>query len=98
MLLFKASQLGLESNMLNLQERKEKTVLDTRELAWLKELKEYNMRKAAALKIISLNKPITALSVKQLRALVQCKKRKYGRAVPSAKKYLLERYEAICFR
>ena len=63
-LLFKESQLGLDSNVLNLQERKERIVFDTRELARLKALEEYTMRKAAALKILALNKPITALSVK----------------------------------
>ena len=35
-LLFKASQLGLDSNVLNLQERKERIVFDTRELVQLK--------------------------------------------------------------
>ena len=39
-LLFKASPLGLDSNVLNLQERKEKIVYDTRELAWLKAVEE----------------------------------------------------------
>ena len=56
------------------------------------------MRKAAALKIISLNKPITSLSVKELKALVRYKKIKDDGAVPTAKKGLLEMYEAICFR
>ena len=56
------------------------------------------MRKAAALKILALDKSITALSVKELKALVHYKKRKDDGAVPSAKKDLLERYEAICFR
>ena len=97
-LLFKASQLGLVSNMLNLQERKEIIVFDTRELMRLKSLKEYTMRKAADLKILALNKPITALSVKELKALVHYNKIKYDGAVPSAKKGLLKRYEAICFR
>ena len=63
-LLFKASQLGLDSNVLNLQEQKERIVFDVRELVQLKALKEYTMRKAADLKILALNKPITALSVK----------------------------------
>ena len=96
-LLFKASQLGLGSNVLNLQERKERIVFDTRELARLKALKEYTIRKAAALEIIVLNKPITDPSVKELKALVHYKKRKEDGAVPSAKNDLLERYEAIYF-
>ena len=56
------------------------------------------MRKAADFEIIALNKPITALRVKELKALVHYKKRKYDGAVPSAKKDILERCEAICFR
>ena len=96
-LLFKASQLGLYSNVLNLQERKERIVFDTRELARLKALEEYTMRKSAALEILALNKPITALRVKELKAPVHYKKRKDDGAVPSAKEDLLESYEAICF-
>ena len=96
-LLFKASHLGLDSNVLNSHERKERIVLDTRELARLKALEEYTMQKAVALKILALNKPITYLSVKELKALVHYKKIKYNGAVPSAKKDLLERYESICF-
>ena len=97
-LLFEASQLGLNSNVLNLQERKEIIVFDTRELARLKALEEYTMRKAAALKILVLNDPITALSVEELKALVHYSKIKYDGAVSSAKKDILERCEAICFR
>ena len=63
-ILFKASQLGLDSNVINLQDRKERIVFDTRELALLKALEEYTMRKAAALKTLALTKLITALSVK----------------------------------
>ena len=54
------------------------------------------MRKATALEILALNKPITALSVKELKALVHYKKIKNDGTVPSAKKDILERYEAIC--
>ena len=61
-LLFKACQLGLDSNVLNSQERKEIIVYDTRELAWLKSVEEYTMQKATALKIISLKKPIADLA------------------------------------
>ena len=64
----------------------------------MKALDEYTMRKAAALEILALNEPITTLSVKELKALVYYKKRKDYGAVPSAKKDILERYEAICFR
>ena len=63
-LLFKVSQLCLGINVTNSQERKEIIVVDTRELARLKALEEYTMRKAAALGILALNNPITALSVK----------------------------------
>ena len=63
-LIFKAYKLGLDINVLNLQEWKERIVFDTRELARLKALKEYTMQKAEALEILALNKPITALSVK----------------------------------
>ena len=38
-LLYKASQLGLDSNVLNPQDRKERIVFDTRELAQLKAVK-----------------------------------------------------------
>ena len=58
----------------------------------MKVLKEYTMRKAAALEILALNKPITALSVKKLKSLVNYKKIKDDGAVPSAKKDILERY------
>ena len=51
-------------------------MFDTRELALLKSLEEYTMRKAAALEILTTNKPITALSVKELKALVHYKKNK----------------------
>ena len=67
-LLFKVSQLSLGSNVLNSQERKERIVFDTRELARLKAIEEYTMRKAAAPEILALNKTINALSVKQLKA------------------------------
>ena len=63
-LLFKASQKRLDSNVLNLQERKERIVFDIRELARLKALEEYTMRKTVAIEILALNKPITALSAK----------------------------------
>ena len=56
------------------------------------------MRKAAALGILALNNPITALSVKEFKYLMHYKKIKFDGAVPSAKKDILERYEAICFR
>ena len=94
-LLFKASQLGLASNVLNSQERKEIIVHDTRELARLKAVEEYTMRKATALKIIALKKPIADLGVKELKALMHNKKRKCDGAVPTSKKYLVGRYEAI---
>ena len=84
-ILFKASQLGLDSNVLNSQERKERIVHDTRELAVLKAVKEYTMRKATALKILALKNPIAALGVKELKALVHYKKIKCDGAVPSAK-------------
>ena len=73
-------------------------MFDTRELARLKALEEYTIRKAAALDFFSLDKPITDISVKELKALVHYKKRKDDGAVPSAKKDILETYEAICFR
>ena len=83
-LLFKASQLGLDSNVLNSQERKERIVFDTRELARLKALEEYSIQKATALKILAPNKPNTDLSVKELKALVHYEKRKEDGSVPSA--------------
>ena len=45
-------------------------MFDTRELSWLKAVNEYTMRKVAALKIIALDKRITALGVKELKAFV----------------------------
>ena len=63
-LLFKASQLSLASNVLNSQKRKERIVYDKRELARLKAVKEYTMRKDTALKILALKNPIAALGVK----------------------------------
>ena len=63
-LIFKAYQIGLDSDLLNLQEQKERIVFDTRELSRFKAVLEYTMRKAAALEIISMNKPITSLGVK----------------------------------
>ena len=53
------------------------------------------MQKAAALEILALNKPIAALGVKELKALVHYNKIKDDRAVPSTNKDILERYEAI---
>ena len=97
-LLFKASQLGLDSNVLNSQERKDRIVYDTRELARMKAFKKYTMRKAAELKIIALKKPFAALGVKELKALVHYKKRKCDGAVQTSKKDLVRRYEAICCR
>ena len=76
-ILFKLSQLGLNSNVLNSQERKERIVYDTRELARLKSVEEYTMQKEAALKILALKNPIAALGVKKLKALVHYKKRKF---------------------
>ena len=58
----------------------------TRELARLKSVEEHTMCKTAALEILALNKPIAALGVKELKALVHYKKRKYDGAVPSTKK------------
>ena len=97
-LLFKASQLGLDSDMLNSQERKERIVHDTRELLRLKAVKEYTMRKDTAFNFFALKKPIAALGVKELKALVQYKKRKCDGAVPTSKKDLVGRYEEICYR
>ena len=91
-LLFKASQLGLESNVLNSKERKERIVYDTRKLARLESVEEYTMRKAAAIKILALKKPIADLGVKELKALVHYKKRKCDGAVPTSKKDLVGRY------
>ena len=71
---------------------------DTRELALLKAIKEYTMRKAAALKIIALKRLIAALGVKELKALVHYKKRKFDGAVPTSKKDIVVRYESICCR
>ena len=73
-------------------------MFDTRELAWLKALEEYTIRKDAALKILSLNKPITDFSVNKLKSLVQYRKRKDDGAVPIAKKDLLEMYDLIYLR
>ena len=42
--------------------------------------------------------PVAALGVKELKALVQYKKRKCDGAVPTSKKDLVGRSEAICFR
>ena len=78
-----ASQLGLDSNVRNLQERKEILVFDKRGLSRLKAIEEYTMRKAAYLGILALNKSITALSVKELKALVHYNKRKDDGAIPS---------------
>ena len=58
-------------------------------LARLKALEEYTMRKAAALKILALKKPIAALGVKELKALVHYKKRKCDGAVPTSNKDLV---------
>ena len=88
-ILFKLSQLGLNSNVLNSQERKERIVYDTRELARLKSVEEYTMRKDTALKILALKKTIAALGVKELKALVHYKKIKCDGAVPTSKKYPL---------
>ena len=63
----------------------------------MKALEEYTMWKATALKNLALNKPITALSMKELKALVHYKKIKDDGAVPSAKKDLLKGYGAIYF-
>ena len=71
---------------------------DTRGLARLKSVEEYTMRKEAALKILALNNPIAALGVKKLKALVHYKKIKCYGAVPTSKKDLVGRYEAIYFR
>ena len=84
-ILFKASQLGLDSTVLNFQEQKERIVFGTRELARLKALEKYTMRKAAALEILVLNNPINDLSVKELKALMHYKKRKDDGAVPNKK-------------
>ena len=73
-------------------------MFDTRELAWLKSLEEYTMRKAAAIKILALDKPITALIVKELKTHVHYNKIKDDGDVPSTKKDILERYKAIFFR
>ena len=54
------------------------------------------MRKAAALKILALKKPIAALGVKELKALVHYKKRKCDGAVPTSKKDIVGSYEDIC--
>ena len=56
------------------------------------------MRKAAALKILSLEKPIAALGVKELKALVHYRKIKCDGALPTSKKDLVGRYEDICYR
>ena len=56
------------------------------------------MRKASALKILALKKPIAALGVKELKALVHYKKRKCDGSVPTSNKYIVGRYEAICCR
>ena len=56
------------------------------------------MWKATALTILALKKPIAALGVKELKALVHYKKRKWDGAVPTSKKDLVGRYEAICCR
>ena len=64
----------------------------------LKALEEYTTQKTAAFEILALNKPITALIVKELKALVHYKKINDDRAVPNANYYILERYEVIYFR
>ena len=97
-LLFKSSQLGLDSNVLNLQEHKERIVYDTRDLARLKAVEKYTMRKATALKILAMKKPIAALGVKELKAFVNYKKRKCDGAEPTSKKDIVRRHEAICCR
>ena len=56
------------------------------------------MRKAAALKILSLKKPIADIGVKELKALVHYTKIKCDGAVPTSKKDLVGRYEDICCR
>ena len=48
-ILFKSSQLGLDSNVLNFQERKERIVFDTSDLERLKAVEEHIMWKVAAL-------------------------------------------------
>ena len=73
-------------------------MFDTRELARLKAVEEYTMRRAISLDSSPLNKPIAALGVKELKALVHYKKRKDDGAVPSTKRNILEMYEAICCR
>ena len=47
----------------------------------MKAVEEYTMRKAAALKILALKKPISDLGVKELKALVHYKKIKCDGAV-----------------
>ena len=56
------------------------------------------MRKAVSLRILALKKPISALGVKELKALVHYKKRKCDGAVPTSKNDLVGRYETICCR
>ena len=66
-LLFKSSQLGLDSNVLNSQEGKEIIVYDTRKLTRLKAVEEYPMRKSAALKIIALKNRLLLLAWRNWR-------------------------------
>ena len=82
--------------MLNSQEGKEIKVYDTRELAQLKAVEEYTMWNVAALKILALKNPISDLGMEELKALVHYKKIKCDVAVPTLKKGLVGRYEAIC--
>ena len=56
------------------------------------------MWKATALKILAMKKPIAALGVKELKAIVHYKKRKCDGSVPTSKKDLVGRYEDICCR
>ena len=64
----------------------------------MKAVEEYTMRRAAALKMLALKKPIAALGVKELKALVHYKKRKCDGSVPTSKKDLVGRYDTICCR
>lgn len=97
-LLFKASQLGLDNEVLNSQERKERLMSDLKELGKVKATEEYNTRKRRALEVLALNKAVADLGVKHLKALVHYKKRKDDAAVPSAKNALVARYNATCHR
>ena len=90
--IYKCCHPLLDAEVLQLAEEKEQQMLNARDARRATLISEFETRKAAAIAVMQKNLPFEQMKNGELKAVVQYKKRKGDKAVPTTKQELRNRY------